>query len=189
MEKTEFGAFVAENRRKLGLTQKALADRLHVTDKAVSKWERGLSYPDVTLLEPLAAVFGMDVSALVSARPRETPPEGETGVRELLDISGEGLRAERKRGRRRTFLLAALAVLAAWLVWRCRRLRLDLAKVRAQAHALQRDRAIRQNLQHLLERREAEIHRLRWVWVKGHADNELNARCDALAVAESRKYL
>ena len=35
----------------------------------------------------------------------------------------------------------------------------------------------------------AETHRLSWVWVKGHADNELNARCDALAVAESRKYL
>ena len=35
----------------------------------------------------------------------------------------------------------------------------------------------------------AEIHRLRWDWVKGHADDELNARCDALAVAESRKYL
>ena len=35
----------------------------------------------------------------------------------------------------------------------------------------------------------AETHRLSWVWVKGHADNELNARCDALAVAESLKYL
>ena len=35
----------------------------------------------------------------------------------------------------------------------------------------------------------AETHRLSWVWVKGHADNELNARCVALAVAESRKYL
>ena len=35
----------------------------------------------------------------------------------------------------------------------------------------------------------SETHRIRWIWVKGHADNELNARCDALAVAESRKYL
>ena len=35
----------------------------------------------------------------------------------------------------------------------------------------------------------ADTHALRWVWVKGHADNEGNARCDALAVAESRKYL
>ena len=35
----------------------------------------------------------------------------------------------------------------------------------------------------------SDTHRIRWIWVKGHADNELNARCDALAVAESRKYL
>jgi ribonuclease HI len=35
----------------------------------------------------------------------------------------------------------------------------------------------------------AETHRLSWVWVKGHGDNEVNSRCDALAVAESRKYL
>ena len=35
----------------------------------------------------------------------------------------------------------------------------------------------------------AETHRLRWSWVKGHAEDETNARCDALAVAESRKYL
>lgn len=112
MEKAEFGAFVAENRRRLGLTQKALADRLHVTDKAVSKWERGLSYPDVTLLEPLAAVLGIDVSELVSARRRESPGEGETGVRELLDISGELLRREQRR-RRRALGLSVLAVLLA----------------------------------------------------------------------------
>ena len=112
MEKAEFGAFVAENRRRLGLTQKALADRLHVTDKAVSKWERGLSYPDVTLLEPLAAVLGIDVSELVSARPRESPGEGETGVLALLDISGELLRREQRR-RRRTLVLSVLAVLLA----------------------------------------------------------------------------
>ena len=49
-----FGQFIVERRRGLGLTQLQLAESLHVTDKAVSKWERGLSYPDVTLLEPLA---------------------------------------------------------------------------------------------------------------------------------------
>ena len=57
LDREQFGAFVAENRKRQGLTQQQLAQRLHITDKAVSKWERGLSYPDVTLLQPLAAVF------------------------------------------------------------------------------------------------------------------------------------
>ena len=128
MDKTEFGAFVAQNRKELGWTQRELAERLHVTDKAVSKWERGLSYPDVTLLEPLAGAFGMGVTELVSCRrsaapsvPSEwtdwdIPPKAEEkpeapAVQALLDISGESLHTERKRGRRRTVLLAALAVL------------------------------------------------------------------------------
>ena len=135
MDKTEFGAFVAQNRKKLALTQKELAERLHVTDKAVSKWERGLSYPDVTLLEPLAEVFGLGVTELVSCRsavpspapaewtdaeisPAEEGTPEEAAVQTLLDISGESLRTERKQGRRRTVLLVvtALLLLAALVV-------------------------------------------------------------------------
>ena len=128
MEKAEFGEFVALNRKGLGLTQRELAEKLHVTDKAVSKWERGLSYPDVTLLEPLAAAFGLGVTELVSCRraekapapseraDREFPPmeekkPEESAVQTLLDISEESLRAERKGKRRLTALLAALAIL------------------------------------------------------------------------------
>ena len=44
MDNIQFGAFVAQLRKEQDLTQKELADRLHVTDKAVSKWETGLSY-------------------------------------------------------------------------------------------------------------------------------------------------
>ena len=57
--------------------------------------------------------------------------------------------------------LVALATLAAWLIWRCRKLRLSLNRAQAHVQSLQKDRAIRQNLQHVLERREAEIRRLR----------------------------
>ena len=53
MTKEQLGAFISKNRRNQNMTQRNLAERLHITDKAVSKWERGLSYPDVTLLEPL----------------------------------------------------------------------------------------------------------------------------------------
>ena len=41
MNKERLGAFIAENRKALDMTQKDLAERLHITDKAVSKWERG----------------------------------------------------------------------------------------------------------------------------------------------------
>ena len=44
MDKEAFGAFIAERRREQGLLQRELANRLHVTDKAVSKWERGVSH-------------------------------------------------------------------------------------------------------------------------------------------------
>ena len=57
--------------------------------------------------------------------------------------------------------LVALVILVAWLIWRCHGLRASLAKVQAEAKELQKDRAIRQNLQNVLERREAEIRRLR----------------------------
>ena len=120
MEKAEFGSFVAQNRRELGLTQKTLAERLHVTDKAVSKWERGLSYPDVTLLEPLAAVFGLGVTELVSCRRREDEAAGEEAVppaetplvQGLLAISWDSIRKERTR-RWRWVAVLALLLLAA----------------------------------------------------------------------------
>ncbi len=65
MDKKQLGAFIAENRRCQHMTQQQLAQMLYITDKAVSKWERGLSYPDVTLLEPLATALGMTTAALI----------------------------------------------------------------------------------------------------------------------------
>jgi len=50
MEKTSLGAYIRAKREQAGLTQRSLADRLHVVESAVSKWERALSYPDVTLV-------------------------------------------------------------------------------------------------------------------------------------------
>ena len=54
LDKGSFGRFLAQLRRERGLTQRDLAEMLFISDKAVSKWERGLSLPDVSLLLPLA---------------------------------------------------------------------------------------------------------------------------------------
>lgn len=65
MDTKKFGAFLASVRRENGLTQKALAEKLYVTDKAVSRWERGIGLPDVNTLEPLSEALGVSVLELI----------------------------------------------------------------------------------------------------------------------------
>ncbi len=63
---TETGRIIQEKRFEAGFTQKSLANALHITDKAVSKWERGICLPDVTILSKLAILLDVDVDVLVS---------------------------------------------------------------------------------------------------------------------------
>ena len=65
MDNIRFGSFVAQLRKERGLTQKELAQRLHVTDKAVSKWETGRGFPDLKLLEPLAQTLEVSLVELL----------------------------------------------------------------------------------------------------------------------------
>ncbi len=73
MDKALFGSFVAELRKEKDWTQKELAEKLFVSDKAVSKWERGLSLPDIQLLIPLAEIMGVTVTELLEGRRMENP--------------------------------------------------------------------------------------------------------------------
>lgn len=68
MEKENMGSFIAMIRKEKKLTQKDLAEQLHITDKAVSKWERGISFPDISLLEPLAQVLDVSVLELLEGK-------------------------------------------------------------------------------------------------------------------------
>lgn len=71
----KFGEFVVQLRKEKGMTQKELAEKLYVSDKAVSKWERGLSLPDIALLQPMAETLGVSVTELLSGqmiRPGQT---------------------------------------------------------------------------------------------------------------------
>lgn len=60
------GTVIKELREKNNMTQLQLADKLGVSDKTVSKWETGKGYPDITLLEPIAEVFSVSVTELIS---------------------------------------------------------------------------------------------------------------------------
>ena len=67
MDNIRFGAFVAQLRKEQGLTQKELADRLNVTDKAVSKWETGAVDPSTSNLLALAKLYGMSAEELLKS--------------------------------------------------------------------------------------------------------------------------
>ena len=66
MEQNNTGRLLARLRGELGLTQKQVAERLHVSPQAVSKWERGLGCPDAGLLPALSALFGVSAERLLS---------------------------------------------------------------------------------------------------------------------------
>lgn len=88
MDKEKLGAFVQTLRKEQHITQKELAEKLCITDKAVSKWERGLSYPDISMLEPLSDALQVSVLELLQGErmPAEEPIPIEQ-VRQVLDNS------------------------------------------------------------------------------------------------------
>ncbi len=116
IDKARFGQFLAEERKRQGLTQKELARRLFLSDKAVSKWERGLSLPDVTLLIPLARELGVTVTELLEGRRLDTSrgmemAEVEHLVKKTLSLSAEGPEPRQQgRGKRLALWLLCLGI-------------------------------------------------------------------------------
>lgn len=74
MDNIKFGKFIRESRQGKGLTQKQLAEKLHVSDKTVSKWENGAGFPDIKILEPLAECLGVSLIELMQSE-RVAEPE------------------------------------------------------------------------------------------------------------------
>ncbi len=66
MDQIKIGKFIAEYRKQKNLTQMKLAEKLNITDKAISKWERGLSLPDSSIMLELCGILGITVNDLLS---------------------------------------------------------------------------------------------------------------------------
>ena len=118
MDNIQFGAFIAQLRREQGLTQKELADKLNVTDKAVSKWETAKGFPDVKLLEPLAQALGVSLVELMQGKRQETDTltVAEAGA-VVSQAMGQSERTTARRYLRlfRWFLTATCSLCLLWL--------------------------------------------------------------------------
>ncbi len=66
MDAKRTGSFIAKKRKEADISQKELAKHLHITDKAISKWERGLSFPDISLLIPLSEALNVSLYDLLT---------------------------------------------------------------------------------------------------------------------------
>lgn len=82
MDKASFGKLIRERRKQQELTQAELAEKLHVTDKAVSKWERGESFPDIMLLEAIAEALRLSPEAFFSEKAERTAKDGREAKKE-----------------------------------------------------------------------------------------------------------
>lgn len=86
MQKQTFGRMVAALRKERGMTQLELAEKMGVTDKAVSKWERDLSFPDVSSIPKLAEIFGMSVDELMQVKANATENSSSDKIAEIVNI-------------------------------------------------------------------------------------------------------
>ncbi|MCD8354902.1 MAG: helix-turn-helix domain-containing protein [Clostridiales bacterium] len=90
MDANETGRFIAELRKQKGYTQKELAEKLMVTDKAISRWETGRGLPDTSLLKPLGDILDVSVSELLAGKRldvAETKEETDKIILESLNYS------------------------------------------------------------------------------------------------------
>lgn len=86
----DFGDFLYNLRKQRGWTQTELADKLGVTNQAVSKWENGDSFPDTGMLVPLAELFGVSVDELLKGKRKPVPAtEQKTFERDSATIAAE----------------------------------------------------------------------------------------------------
>lgn len=118
IDKQKFGKFVAELRKEKGVTQKELAKELFISDKAISKWETGVSIPDTALLVPLANLLGVSVTELLMCEKMEQGDTLETDkvekiVKTVITYSEENpKRAYQEKSHQKWIALYILSFLA-----------------------------------------------------------------------------
>lgn len=82
---------ISSLRKEKGMTQLELAEKMRVTDKAVSKWERDLSFPDINSIPKLAEIFEVSVDDLMKVKTNTKETIGKNKITEIIDTALKGI--------------------------------------------------------------------------------------------------
>lgn len=118
----QMAQFISDLRKEKKLTQKELAGQLGVTDKAVSKWERGLSYPDIALLSKLSQILGVTTNELLNGeKAKPSVPKIEAMVEETYHKANTAAKTTRVKNVRwkYAFLVSAVFLLSMLIIIAC----------------------------------------------------------------------
>ena len=89
MDQIKIGKFIADCRKQNRLTQMQLAEKLGITDKAISKWERGLAMPDTSIMLELCGILGISVNELLSGEKINMENNNQKNEQLMLDMAKE----------------------------------------------------------------------------------------------------
>lgn len=89
MDQLKIGKFIADCRKEKGLTQWQLAEKLGITDKAISKWERGIAMPDTSIMLELCDILGISVNELLNGEKLNMENNNQKNEQLLLDMAKE----------------------------------------------------------------------------------------------------
>ena len=102
MDQNNIGNFISKLRKEKGLTQNDIAYKLGVTDKAVSKWERGLGCPDISLLIPLSDILEVSVNELLLGKKIKeniSKKQADDAIKETIKLSDNKIKKNLKRNK------------------------------------------------------------------------------------------
>lgn len=112
MDQVKIGKFIAELRKEKNMTQVQLAEKLDITDRAVSKWENGRGLPEVSLMKPLCEILGITLSELLDGERSDKNLQDSNLGRNVLEV----LRDREREILKREYLQKACAVLMAIII-------------------------------------------------------------------------
>ena len=111
MDAKKFGTFVAQMRKENNMTQADLAEKIHVTDKAVSRWERGLGFPDINTIEPLAEALGLTMHELMKQEKSKAETITREEANEAVENAISMAEMQRKKLMKRVFKWVSVPVI------------------------------------------------------------------------------